>query len=173
MAAPDRTARALAGTFRIHIVANGHPGDFVEPTGRSNTKITTVNASTDWGKAHGALMKHADLDLDSTFIHQDNNCAKLIKMCKEYPGRVVFEIDGCVAAWRGGGHPGCETQSHPDDPPDNGVMLLRAVDRTVSVRSLCEAYGVETDRDYIWRQRQAVNSLRQAGEPCPGPPGEQ
>ena len=70
MHAPDRTARALAATFRIYLVANGNPGDFVEPTGRSLKAITTVEATTEWGKADGALMMHAELDLDRTFIHQ-------------------------------------------------------------------------------------------------------
>jgi hypothetical protein len=41
-------------------------------------------------------------------------------------------------------------------------MLLRAVDRLVRVRALCQAYGVETDRDYIWRQRQGINCARSA-----------
>ena len=89
MHAPDRTVRALAATFRIYLVANvschdiagiwvafvsrwqryrrrrqGNPGDFVEPTGRSLKAITTVEATTEWGKADGALMMHAELDLD-------------------------------------------------------------------------------------------------------------
>ena len=193
MHAPDRTARALAATFRIYLVANGNPGDFVEPTGRSLKAITTVEATTEWGKADGALMMHAELDLDRTFIHQDNNCGKLKKMCADHAGKLVVEIDGCNSG--GTGHPGCALATHPDDPEQNGIMLVRAVDRSVSVRALCKVraslaawlprggmltgnclwqncvqeYGIETDRDYIWRERQGINSLRQVGKPCPGP----
>ena len=193
MHAPDRTARALAATFRIYLVANGNPGDFVEPTGRSLKAITTVEATTEWGKADGALMMHAEFDLDRTFIHQDNNCGKLKKMCADHAGKLVVEIDGCNSG--GTGHPGCALATHPDDPEQNGIMLVRAVDRSVSVRALCKVraslaawlprggmltgnclwqncvqeYGIETDRDYIWRERQGINSLRQVGKPCPGP----
>ena len=181
MHAPDRTARALAATFRIYLVANvschdiagiwvafvsrwqryrcrqGNPGDFVEPTGRSLKSITTVEATTEWGKADGALMMHAELDLDRTFIHQvrpdpsesmscegaeepglwqDNNCGKLKQMCSDHAGKLVVEIDGCNSG--GTGHPGCALATHPDDPEQNGIMLVRAVDRSVSVRALCK-----------------------------------
>ena len=39
----------------------------------------------------------------------------------------------------------------------------------VCVANCVQEYGIETDRDYIWRERQGINSLRQVGKPCPGP----
>ena len=47
-------------------------------------------------------MKYVDLNLDRTFVHEYNNCDKLKQMCKVHPGNIVFEIDGCNAAYQGG-----------------------------------------------------------------------
>ena len=75
-------------------------------------------------------------DHEGLGLWQDNNCGKLKQMCADHAGKLVVEIDGCNSG--GTGHPGCALATHPDDPEQNGIMLVRAVDRSVSVRALCK-----------------------------------
>ena len=46
-----------------------------------------------------------------------------------------------------------------EGPP---FYLLRSNDTSVSVRKLCEQYGVETNREYIHRSRKGLNAMRHA-----------
>ena len=46
-----------------------------------------------------------------------------------------------------------------EGPP---FYLLRSNDSSVSVRKLCEQYGVETNREYIHRSRKGLNAMRHA-----------
>ena len=82
------------------------------------------------------MLKLATVDLDRTFVHWDYNAAKVKQLLHDYP-QIVVEQPG---------------------PP---FYLLRSTDNHTSVRALCAARGIETNRQYIHRSRRGLNSMRQ------------
>ena len=89
------------------------------------------------------MMLLGELDLDRTWVHRDNNGPQVAKLLAEQPVDVV------------------NAQYSPF------WFLAARVPGEVSVRSLCQKYGIMIAHDYIDSSRRIANSLRMKGRPIP------
>ena len=139
MHTPDPFTYGYARIHQYHFVAVGNPGDVVDKDG---TQHATTNV-TDF-----PLMKLATLDIDRTFVHWDNNEAKMKQLMAAHNATLQLDLIG---------------------PP---FWLLRSLDKgadgSTSARALIRKYNIETARDYAVRSRQGLNVLRQHGAAVPG-----
>jgi hypothetical protein len=142
MHTPDPFSYGYARIHQYHFIAVGNPGDVVDKDG---TQHATINVTG------FPLMKLATLDIDRTFVHWDNNRAKMQRLLADHNDTIDVEIQG---------------------PP---FWLVRSLDKgkdgSTSARALLRKYGIETARDYALRSRQGLNLLRQRGAVVPGPGG--
>jgi beta-ureidopropionase len=82
------------------------------------------------------------LDLDRTLFHENFNGGKIKTLLRENPEKV--------------------TLSHY---PQEEWYLIEAAAPGVSVRDLAAKYGMETLREYCWRSRRQIDTLREDSQP--------
>ena len=139
MHTPDPFVAGYTRIFQYAVLAVGFPGNIVDATGEDLSANNKTSVPKGFPK-----MQIATLDLDRTFVHWDNNTAKVKQMLADHPGEIAVDVEG---------------------PP---FFYLRSTKPgTVSVRRLCAQYGIETGIDYADRSRRGLNSLRHAGLAIP------
>jgi hypothetical protein len=135
MATPDPTATAYARVFAYDVVEVGFPGAMIDRRG--------VPLNTTAGPAAWPMLKTAEINIDRTYVHWDNNHEKVASLLADHPEIVVDE----------------------EGPP---FYVLRSTKPdTVSARKLVAQYKIETNRQYIQRSRRGLNLLRNYGAPPP------
>ena len=136
MHTPDPFIRAYATLLRVPILACGHPGEIVDGTGVPFLPMEKkLDAPNPWWR-----MTTADIDLDRTWVHGDNNVQKIDTLMKRYPDKISIDVAG---------------------PPH---YLLRSVDPTsLSIRKTLKDNEMETLMAYTWRSRKGLNDIRSAG----------
>jgi hypothetical protein len=114
------------------------------------------------------MMKLATVDIDRTFVHWDYNKQKVEALLAEVG--TLYWLSYRYASWVVTICPRplhyCTAQ-HPQvvlEQPGPPFYLLRSTDNRTSVRKLCAENEIETNRQYVHRSRQALNSMR-AGAP--------
>ena len=148
MATPDPSSYGYARIHQFDIVAVGYPADFV---GRDGARLDrTVDGDF-------PLMARAMIDLDRTFVHWDYNRAKVERLLADHP-EVVVDAPGPPFYLLRSNDTG-----RVDAPAGGGDGGGRA--GGTSVRALCRAYGIETNREYVHRSRRGLNRMRTTGLP--------
>jgi predicted amidohydrolase len=157
-------------------------GMILDTTGETVADIKPLSAVSPCGGGQNCPnVVTGTLDLDAEWVHENGpgtNCQVLQKICKTYPGVFEFIIAGCGGETQGkGGLSGCTTRAQTDwwqrgTAPSNSVMLFASRDPDKkTVRAAFDEVTVGSKvkvvpwRDYIFANRQGINSLRQYGLP--------
>eukprot|EP01052_Picozoa_sp_SAG31_P041985 SAG31_NODE_6525_length_1988_cov_1.174166_1_plen_651_part_01 len=157
-------------------------GMILDTTGETVADIKPLSAVSRCGGGQNCPnVVTGTLDLDAEWVHENGpgtNCQVLQKICKTYPGVFEFIIAGCGGETQGkGGLSGCTTRAQTDwwqrgTAPSNSVMLFASKDPDKkTVRAAFDEVTVGSKvkivpgRDYIFANRQGINSLRQYGLP--------
>lgn len=93
-------------------------------------------------------------------------CSGLTAMCKAHPGMFELAVGGC------GGTTTCNaTAAAPgEEINNNAVFLVRSLrPAELTVREAFTKFNVVAYRDYIFQNRQGLNSLRHAKADIPAP----
>ena len=146
--------------FRYNVVANGNPGSIWDTTGRSVNDTKTLNP--------GSVVTDT-INLDTNWLHENGPgaiiCPAVAKLCAKYPGVFEFAVGGCGGPPE---NPGCSATPQPagEDALHNAVFCLTSTDHgKKTVKAAFEGDGLVSYSDYIFANRQGLNSLRQHAQP--------
>ena len=93
-------------------------------------------------------------------------CSGLTAMCKAHPGMFELAVGGCS------GTTTCNTTAPApgEEINNNAVFLVRSLrPAELTVREAFTKYNIVAYRDYIFQNRQGLNSLRHAKADIPAP----
>ena len=166
MSTPDRDAVSLARLFRFHIVSNGSPGNIHDTTGRAVADLKKLPAPGEPSVITGTM------DLDATWVHNNGPgkmiCSGLEAMCSAHPGVFELAIGGCGGSLVANG---CNTSlptPEGESGTNNAKFLVRSLKPEVmTVREGFAKYNVVAGRDYLFQNRQGLNSLRHTKSAIP------
>jgi hypothetical protein len=151
------------------VQANGSPGAIHDPTGHMVTDLKTATATDGNGTAVGAVVT-GTMHLDGLWVHENGPgamiCSGLTAMCKAHPGMFELAVGGCR------GQTTCNTTAPApgEETDDNAVFLVRSLQPDVmTVKEAFTKFNIVAYRDYIFQNRQGLNSLRHAKADVPSP----
>jgi predicted amidohydrolase len=175
---PDRNVNSYAAIHRYHYVGNGQPGGIFTDYGRPVDDIKYLPG----GDPRHSYVTTGTIDLDSTWFHENGpyQCDKVVELCNRYPGVFHFVVPGCNNGARQHQHASNCTAApqmpipgwHPGQSRESVFKIMSKDPGKISVKQAARELGLLSFRDYIFGNRQALNSLRQRRRPIspPQPP---
>ena len=103
-----------------------------------NGKEITYIRCESFNRPNMILASRACIDLDKVICHFNYNRDKVFKMLKDYPGKIEIEHEWEREEW----------------------FVIRSTSPDISVRAVCEKYGIEKLRDYKRRARKIILEKR-------------